>query len=61
ELPAESPDRTVVSAEVVALKGLYRRVTDQSDVSAPLLDASHRMIADARRTLAEARTRIDRP
>jgi hypothetical protein len=59
ELPADAPERTVMSAEVASLKQTYRRLTEENDVSAHALVVTRESIADARAALAAAKARLN--
>jgi hypothetical protein len=58
-MPANAPDRTIVSAEVVNLKRIYRRLTADSDATAEILSASHMALESAQATLDSTRRRLD--
>ena len=58
-MPVNAPDRTIVSAEVVNLKRIYRRLTADSDATAEILSASHMALESAQATLDSTRRRLD--
>jgi hypothetical protein len=60
ELPAEAPEREVVSAEVVRLRRMYKRLTDESDVSAHMIGAAQDTMAKAKSTFDQARAALER-
>ena len=60
-LPADAPEHKVVSAEVVNLKRIYKRLTAESDATAEVLAASHSVLASAHETLAAAMLRLREP
>jgi hypothetical protein len=57
ELPPEAPERKRVSAEVVSLRRMYRRLTEESDVTAHMIGAAHDTIISAKATLVWARAK----
>ena len=57
-MPANAPDRKIVSAEVVNLKRIYRRLTADSDATAEILGASHMALESAQSKLDAARRRL---
>ncbi|MFL5726372.1 MAG: hypothetical protein ACJ765_00985 [Chloroflexota bacterium] len=59
ELPADAPERRVVSAELVNLKRIYKRLTSESDATAETLGQSRVSIEAAHATLARARAHLD--
>ncbi|HEX5013669.1 MAG TPA: hypothetical protein VFV72_05845 [Candidatus Limnocylindrales bacterium] len=59
ELADDAPQRRLVAAEVVELKRIYRRLTNESDVTAHILVQSREAIATAHDAVASARTVLE--
>jgi flagellar biosynthesis chaperone FliJ len=57
-LPADDPKRVVVSAEVVNLRRMYRRLTEERDLTAVTIAESRLTLDEAHRVLAEARQHL---
>jgi len=54
-LPADAPERGVVSAQVVSLKQIYSRLTAGSDATDDVLADSHSAVVSAQTTLEAAK------
>jgi hypothetical protein len=61
QLPPDVPERTLVGAEVVNLRRMYRRLTAEGVATSESLRESRSTIATAQRTLSEARRRLAGP
>ena len=57
-LPADAPERGVVSAQVVNLKQIYSRLTAGSDARDDVLADSHSAVVSAQTTLEAAKRRL---
>ena len=60
DLPDEEPLRRLLTSEAFKLRRVYRRMTrDLADGSASVLRSNAEVLESTRRTLAEARSRLD--
>ena len=60
ELPARSPERTVVSAEALELKRIYMRLTGGDDVTAHMIGSTQLRIEETKAVLEAAQATLDR-
>ena len=58
QLPEGDPTRRAVANEIAQVRGLYRRLTDESQQTATLLKASQRTIVRAHDVIEAAQTRL---
>ena len=58
ELPVDAPERELVSAELLTLKETYKRLTEETDVSAHMIGSARETLDSAKAVLELAKTML---